>query len=70
VCPAIWWSGGAERGEIGYSAIAVGASMEKTEDIARTSLIEPGVVRDMRAQHGLDDSLWDQIERITREYRR
>jgi hypothetical protein len=44
--------------------------MEKTEDIARTSLIEPGVVRDMRAQHGLDDSLWDQIERITREYRR
>jgi hypothetical protein len=56
--------------QIGLTALAVGASMEKTEDIARTSLLDPGVVRDMRAQHGLDDSLWDQIERITREYRR
>ena len=56
--------------QIGLTALAVGAAMERTEDIARTSLLDPGVVRDMRAQHGLDDSLWDKIERITREYRR
>ena len=56
--------------QIGRTAIAVGESIEKTEDIARTSLLDPGVVRDMREQYGLGDSVWDEIERLTREYRR
>jgi hypothetical protein len=50
-------------------ALAVGQNIEHTEEIARTSWIDPGVVRTMRTQAGLDDAVWDEIERVTRKYR-
>jgi hypothetical protein len=56
--------------EINRVAVQVGAGMDRTEEIARKSWLDPGVVREMRAQYGLDDSIWDEIERETREYRR
>jgi hypothetical protein len=63
---------GCERllAQIGAIALAVGAAIERTEEIARTSWLDPGVVRDMRTRAGLDDAVWDEIERATREYRR
>jgi len=56
--------------EINRMAVAVGAAIERTEDIARTSYLDPGVVRDMREQVGMEDPFWDELERVTREYRR
>lgn len=56
--------------QIGNAALNVGAAIERTEEIARTSWLDPGVVRDMREQYGLGAAIWDEIERITREYRR
>jgi hypothetical protein len=56
--------------QIGRLAIAVGAAIERTEDIARTSWLDPGVVRELRVKYGMDDAVWDDIERFTREYRR
>jgi hypothetical protein len=60
----------AQLTQIGHLAIAVGAAIERTEDIARTSWLDPGVVRDLRVKYGLEDGVWDDIERLTREYRR
>ena len=55
--------------KIWATALAVGTSIERAEEIARTSWIDPGVVRTMRTQAGLDDAVWDEIERVTRKYR-
>ena len=54
---------------IGRLAIVIGAALDEADDIQRTSWLEPGVVRDLRERHGLDDGVWDEIERLTRQYR-
>jgi hypothetical protein len=51
-------------------AIVVADGIEEAEDAARTSWVQPGRVREMRQAYGLDDSIWEEISRIVRQYRR
>jgi hypothetical protein len=55
---------------IGRLAIAVGAGLDDAEDAARTSWLPPGEVRDLRKRYGLDAAGWDEIVRVTRQFRR
>jgi len=55
---------------IGRLAIAVGAGLDEAEDAARTSWLPPGEVRDLRKRYGLDAAAWDEIVRVTRQFRR
>ena len=51
-------------------AITVGAGLEDAEDAARTSWLPPGEVRELRKRYGLDAAAWDEIVRLSRQYRR
>lgn len=55
---------------IGALAVAVGAGLDAAEDAARTSWLPPGEVRAMRERYGLDAAVWDEIVRVTRQFRR
>ncbi len=46
---------------VGQLAVAVGKGLEQAEEDARRSWVEPGVVRELREQHGLDDRFWDDL---------
>lgn len=48
-------------GEMEQLAMEVGAGLEATEDEARSSLVEPGTVRDVRKKYGLDAQAWDDL---------
>lgn len=47
--------------EIGRLGIAVGKGLEQAEDEARQSWVEPGTVRELRAEYGLESSKWDEL---------
>jgi hypothetical protein len=53
--------------EIGRLAIAVGNGLEQAEDEARRSWVEPGVVRQLRADYGLESSKWDELSSRVRQ---
>jgi len=55
---------------MGRLAVAAGAGLDDAEDAARTSWLPPGEVRDIRNRYGLDTAGWDEIARLSREYRR
>lgn len=52
------------------AAVRVGAGIEQSEEICRKSWLEPGVVRELRERYGLDDSAWDELVSLAREYNR
>lgn len=47
--------------------------LDEAEDDARRSWVSPGVVRDLRQRHGLEEAAWDDLEetvrRLAAEYR-
>lgn len=51
----------------------VGRRLDEAEDDARRSWVSPGVVRDLRQRHGLEETTWDDLEATVRglaaEYR-
>jgi hypothetical protein len=55
---------------MGRLAVAAGAGLDDAEDAARTSWLPPGEVREIRKRYGLDEAAWDDIARLSREYRR
>jgi hypothetical protein len=55
---------------MGRLAVAAGAGLDDAEDAARTSWLPPGEVREIRKRYGLDEAAWDDIGRLSREYRR
>lgn len=56
--------------QIGTLAIQVGRALDEAEDVARRSWMQPGDVRDMRREMGLDDRFWDDVANIARQYSR
>jgi hypothetical protein len=53
--------------EIGRLGIAVGRGLEEAEDEARRSWVEPGTVRELRAEYGLESSKWDELSSKIRQ---
>jgi hypothetical protein len=53
--------------EIGRLGIAVGKGLEQAEDEARRSWVEPGTVRELRAEYGLESSKWDELSSRIRQ---
>jgi hypothetical protein len=52
---------------------ALGRGLEEAEEDARRSWVSPGVVRDIRRRHGLEESTWrdlaDTVRRLSAQYR-
>lgn len=46
---------------IGRVAAAVKQALDEAEDDARRSQVQPGIVRDLRARHGVDDGDWARV---------
>jgi len=44
--------------------------MEEAEEAARQGWLNPGEVRAVRQRYGMDDSFWDQLVSMVRQYRR
>jgi hypothetical protein len=55
---------------MGRLAVTAGIGLDDAEDAARTSWLPPGEVREIRKRYGLDDAGWDQIARLSRQFRR
>jgi hypothetical protein len=59
--------------DISSSGEALGRGLEGAEEDARRSWVSPGLVRDLRRRHGLDESTWtdlaDRVHRLTTQYR-
>ena len=55
---------------IGRQAIVVGKQLDYAQELARTSWLPPGDVRELREKHGIDDGVFDQIVRIVNRYSR
>lgn len=53
---------------LGRQAIAVGKQLDSAQELARTSWLPPGEVRALRERHGIDDSMFDQLVRLVRQY--
>jgi len=51
-------------------AISIGVGMEEAEEAARQGWLNPGEVRAVRQRYGMDDSFWDQLVSMVRQYRR
>jgi hypothetical protein len=58
--------------DISSSAEAIGRGLEEAEDAARRSWVPPGVIRDLRRKHGLEEPTWADIagtvRRLTNQY--
>jgi hypothetical protein len=55
---------------IGRQAYVVGKQLDSAQELARTSWLPPGEVRELREKHGIDDGVFDQIVRIVNRYSR
>jgi len=63
--PAVDCNGMARN--VGRLAFAVGKGLEEAEDEARRAGVLPGTVRQLRADHGLDSSKWDELSSKVRQ---
>ena len=52
---------------VGRLAIAVGHGLDEAEDDARRSWVDPGTIRQLRADYGLDSSKWDELSTKVRQ---
>jgi hypothetical protein len=52
---------------VGRLAVAVGRGLDEAEDEARRNWVEPGTVRRLREENGLDSSAWDDLSRRVRQ---
>ncbi len=52
---------------VGRLAVAVGRGLDEAEDEARRNWVEPGTVRRVREENGLDSSAWDDLSRRVRQ---
>jgi hypothetical protein len=55
---------------VGAKAIVVGRKLQAAHEIARTSWIPPGEVRELREQAGMDDVFWDRLVTAVNQYGR
>jgi hypothetical protein len=55
---------------IGRQVYVVGTQLDAAQELARTSWLPPGEIRELREKHGIDDGVFDQIVRIVNRYRR
>lgn len=55
---------------LGRQAIAVGTTLRDAQELARTSWLAPGDIRELRRTHGIDDRVFDEIVRIVSRYSR
>ena len=59
--------------DISSSGDAIGRGLEGAEEDARRSWVSPGLVRDLRLRHRLDESTWrdvaESVHRLTTRYR-
>lgn len=52
---------------VGRLAVAVGRGLDEAEDEARRNWVEPGTVRRLREENGLDSSAWDDLSSRVRQ---
>jgi hypothetical protein len=53
--------------EVGRLGVAVGRGLDDAIEEARRSWVEPGTVRRLREEHGLDDNAWDELSSKVRQ---
>jgi len=53
---------------VGSLACSVGTTLDEVDEIARRGMLPPGVVRKAREESGLDAPLWNEVQRLSREY--
>jgi hypothetical protein len=56
------------RIQVGSLACSVGTTLDEVEEIARRGMLPPGVVRKAREESGLDAPLWNQVQKLSRDY--
>jgi hypothetical protein len=55
---------------IGQQAVDIGRELRDAQELARTSWLNPGEVREMREQNGLDDTVFDRLISLVNKYGR
>ena len=52
--------------EVSTSADTLGRGLQEAEEDARRSWVVPGIVRDLRRRHGLDEATWSDLAAMVR----